>query len=300
MKRLFARHDALTMTLFLLALSFFSTAQTVQYDNKFFSFSIHDALKYELVEGLPAYKSSTIYLSVKEIDTYDNAGKYADARENIFLDQDDVYTKRGVDTLDGWPVIYLERDDKSSENEFVSQYYIFDNGKSVFSLSISGYKADSRLVHEYFYVTKSSFTFKTQKATNNGITLTLPLFMSESTNMFWSHIYNKDETIDIPIYVYRDLDSKYEDAVKSNAKSFKSLKPSASSEEQFTIGNAQATRFTATYMKKLKTEDEEESKHLYVIQHPQGGVVRIIFSGQPKVISIMGARMEGIVKSASL
>lgn len=283
----------------LLALPLFSTAQTVEYDHRLFSFKIHDALQYEVLEGIPVYASSTIFLNIKEITDFDNAAKYADALENKFLDEEDVYTERGVDTLDGWPVIYLKRKDESKDPAFQQEFYLFDDGKTVFSLSISGYRMDERVIRQYFSVTKSSFTFKTQLKFKKGLSLTLPKFMTEDENMFWSHLYNKDQTIDIPIYVYHDAESKYEDAVKSQTKNFKSLKPTAFTEEQFTIGNAQATCYAATYVKKLKTTSEEESKCLYVIQHPQGGVVRLIFSGQPQVISIMGARMKQVMKSAS-
>ncbi len=302
MKTMYAKsaNAARLVLAFLFLFPFFSIAQTVEYDHRLFRFKVHDKLEYEVLEGFPVYRSSTIFLSFKEIDTYDNAAKYADALENKFLDQDNVYTDRGVDTLDGWPVIFLERQDKSADPVFIQQFYLFGDGKTVFSLSISGYRPDERIIREYFSVTKSSFTFKTQKQIKKGLSLTLPKFMLEDDNMFWSHVYNKDQTIDIPIYIFHDLDSKYEDAVKSQAKDFKSLKPTAYNEEQFTIGNSQVTKFAATYMRKLKTTSEETSKHLYVIQHPQGGVVRITFSGQPKVIAIMGARMDAVIRSASL
>ncbi len=292
--------SAMMLVIVFSVLPLLSIAQTVEYDHRLFSFKIHDNLKYEVLEGFPVYTSGTIFLSFKEIDTYDNAAKYADALENKFLDQDDVYTDRGVDTLDGWPMIYLEKEDKSKDDVFVQQFYLFDDGKKIYNLSVSGYEMDMDVIKNYFSVTKSSFKFKTQTRVKGGLSFALPSFMSKDDAVgFWSHLYNKDETIDIPIRAHHDAEVKYEDDVKSTVKSLKSMKPTAFTEEKFTVGAMQATKIALTYIKKLKTTSEDESKQVYIIQHPQGGTVSIHFSGQPKVISILGARMDAVVKAAS-
>ncbi len=278
-----------------------STAQTVEYDDPLFSFKIHDNLKYEVLQGYPVYRSATIFLSIKKIDTYDNAGKYADDLESKFLDQEDVYTSRGIDTLDGWPIILLIRKDESKEDVFVQKFYLFDDGKMVYNISISGYKNDERVIGEHFQVTKSSFRFTTRTKYKAGIVLTLPKFMSDQSLGFWSHLYNKDEKIDIPIYVNKLDNVSYASRVKDATKEFKSLKAPKSFQDTFTAGGANVTKFSATYTKKFKNNtSEERSEYMYVIELPKGGVTVISYEGTPGVADIMNNRLDPVVRALTI
>lgn len=276
-------------------------AQGIEINNEVFHFKIHESLKDTIIKGqsdnsIRCYSDGEIFLKIETLDKYPNAAKYADMMENFYLDQENVYTKRIVDSLDGIPVIHLIREDKSKTDPFIQHFYLFDDGIKSYQISISGFQANRLIMENKFQVSKNSFRFKTKEFTHTKIKITLPVIFSTTSTGFWSGAYSKDETTQILIMANHLAEIKYESKLKELDKKFKSLKNETFKKDELNIAGMTATKYTSIHDEKFNTGSEKRCEYHYVIEHPSGGVFYIWYKAKPGAIEILDRKFENCLQ----
>ena len=267
-----------------------------------FSFKIHDDFKYEIIDqtkGKKAYISGAIILDFDVKENQPNAAKYADSYEYRLLDKFD--TERTYDTLDGWPVIVLNVDNTSEPGTYKQRYFIFDDGKSSYLLSISGWAQEQRIVDEMFAVTQNSFAFSTNRELLGFYYFDVPKFMvlEKSSKFIWSGCYNsKEKAISNQIRFNTYPDETVEDNLKEQRKMLKKDKASDIVDESFIANGFTVWKIGGTRTIELKKPHTKvERKILYFIENPKGGVSAFWFTGDEQIGKAMESGMDQMIKT---
>lgn len=287
----------LPLWLALLILPLISAAQEKKHNNALFTYLIHDAFAEELIEGDLVQVDGTIFLKLDEVTTFDNAYKFMDALEGRLMDSFD--TERGLGMLGGVPVLKLRASNESDGNTFVRDYFIWDSGKKVYALSISGYAGDARIVEERFAVTRDSFTFTKTREMIGPYYMDVPKIMFVDSYLIWTRIHRPDEWLEVAPRFYTTEDQSAEKGVAEWRKIFKKEKYTNITDTTFTVNDLQVTRMTGNYIKKLAKTTEPESTIVYVLSNSPSSHTLISVSTSPELAPMVQVTLDQMISTAS-
>ncbi len=273
------------------------SGQTRKHTNAQFTYLIHDSFTDTILNGEQVFMDNTIFLDLDEVGTYDNAFKYMDALEYKLMDN--WKTEPGVGVLGGVPVLTLHTVKENGTHDFVQDYYIWDNGKKVYSLSIAGFAMDARVNAELFPVTKDSFTFITTRNIVGHFYMDVPKIMGSENNMIWSRIHRPDEWLEM---VFRYFKNEEEAAEKNAAewrKIFKKEKYRERSDTTYTVNGINVTRLMGTHDKKLTKTVEPETAIIYLLSNSAGSHTSFTVRIPPQLAPMVFETMNKMVSTVS-